>query len=121
MSDNGRSRKRLWSQCHEASELANLIDALPRHVRLPILQAAFSFTSSHDLGNSYLVGVFRTQLFDCVLEFSGLKLNVVAGHLPASDLDRHLGVFAEAKDPAQVQLAVCDLLEFIGASVRTGE
>jgi hypothetical protein len=107
----------LWSRCRGASELANLIDAVPCHLRPPILRAALSFTPSDDFEASHLVGVYRSQLFDCLFEFSGLRLDAKVGQLQENALENNLRKFAEAGDPAQVQLAVCDLLEFIATSV----
>ena len=120
MSGNGRAKRQTWSQCESVSELANLIDALPPQLRLPVLQAAFSFNADDDIGNSYLIGIFRNQLFDSVIEFNGLRLNVIVAELPRADLTEWLRRFAKAKDLAQVQLVVCDLLEFIDASIQDG-
>lgn len=120
MTSNGRAKRRTWARCKCASELANLIDALPSDLRFPILQAACSFNSNQDIGNSYLVGMFRSQLFDSVVEFNGQRLNAIVGDLPGAELTACLRSFAKAKDLAQVQLVVCDLLEFIDALAEDG-
>ena len=121
MPENGRTKKRLWADCRGASELANLIDALPGHLRPTVLRAALSFAPSDSFETSHLVGVYRSLLFDCVCEFSGLRLNAIMDDVCVHDLDGHLQRFAEARDPAQVQLLVCDLLEFIQASAKSSE
>ena len=118
MPENGRRKRRFWSDFRGASELANLIDALPGHLRPAVLRAALSFSPSDSFETSHLVGIYRSLLFDCVCEFSGLRLNAIAGDVCAHELDGYLRRFAEARDPAQVQLAVCDLLEFIETTLN---
>lgn len=104
---NNRPR---WSALKRLSELANMIDALPSEYRVPVLESAIGFTPIDDFSWSHLVGIYRSQLFDCVHEFCGSPMPF-QGH-------RQEGLFVcletleKAKDPAEVQLALCDLLEY---------
>jgi hypothetical protein len=105
---------RWFSDSQHLAELACLIDALPSHSRVPILQAALDFWPEEDLATSFLVGTFRTRLFDSLFERLGRPANVIAiRRIDRTDLELRLQPFIDAGDPAQVTLAACDLMNFL--------
>jgi hypothetical protein len=102
------------STSSQVSELAQLIDAIPSEYREDLLLAALRLSKSGVLTESYLVGVCREQLFDCLMQrtatmydFAGLR------QLDRNTIERQLHPFAVASDPAQVTIALCALLDFL--------
>ena len=112
-------QQKLWSEFRGLAELADLIDALPPMFRTPILNATISFTPTGDFECSYIVGTIRSKLFDCVLDFCGVRLDsTTAAHLEFTGWATRLSSVAAATCPTKVQLAICDLLQFIAGSVK---
>jgi len=100
--------------------LALLIDAIPAQFREDILRAALRVEPSNGFDESYLVGMVRTQLYDCLVEQTGELVSLaVFQSLNAAMLSRWLTPFSTAADPAEMTLALLDLLAFLVNTLKT--
>lgn len=101
----------MWSECKAAAELANMIDALPAEMRVPVVHAAMRFEAEADFERAYLIGIYRSLLLDSMKQFAGIELAEPGLESVDPALRKRMEALAQARDLAQVQLAVCDLLE----------
>ncbi len=108
------SLKRIkWSECKCVSEFALMLDAITPELRAPLLQAVL-FPGRTDFETSYVVGSLRSLLADSLLEAFGLNFMPQTELASASSrVSVYLKAFEVCVDPTQVQLAACDLLEWI--------
>ena len=101
-----------WAECKLLSELALIIDAVPVGLRVPLLRSALSFDTDGDFESSYFIGEVRSLIFDSLAQKFRLLHKPRVG-LRGPDVDRTVERFTSCRDPAEVQLAVCDLLESV--------
>ncbi len=95
-------------------ELTKMIEARPPEVRVPILQAALSFTSLELFDCEYLIGAYRSPLSDCLLEVTGYGLDTqTCQRLDGRGLGKRLKPFGNLRGSLQIELALSDLLEFL--------
>lgn len=98
----------------ELSELALLIDAIPREYREDVLLAVLYLAESDILAQSHFVGLYRERLQDCLVEKTGTIHDLSAlRQLGRIAIQRRLSLFKSAEDPAQVTVALCGLLDFL--------
>ena len=101
-----------WSECRHLSELALLIDAAPTALRIPLLQLAITSESASELKPGNIVGEIRSLLVNCLAQvFGGFLTTKITAMEQLPDLDLVLCRFELCRDPAEIQLAVCDLVE----------
>ena len=116
------SKRTKWSACPQLSELALIMDAVPPALRMSLLQSAIGFIPQSDSETSYIVGEVRSLLVDCLAAVFGRSLRTKftsTDQLP--DLDQVIFRFSSCQDPADVQLAVCDLLECLAVTASLNE
>ena len=122
MTNTSLAKLAKWSECPQLGELALIIDAVPIALRVPLLQSAVAFEPASDFEAGYIVGEIRSRLVDSLVQlfgrFATTKCTAMA-LLPGVDVA--ICRFASCGDPAEVQLAVCDLLECIALAVSTNE
>ncbi len=108
-----------WSACPQLAELALLIDAMPAEFRSHLVQAALTTDGLHGNG-SYLVGEIRSLIFDCLTQLYGqpLSLSRLGDHRNSARADL-LTPLRDSADPAAAQLAVCDFMEDMAASLTS--
>lgn len=109
-----RRRARWFSDSATLAELACLVDALPKEHRLAILRATLYCTADSRFDVAYIVGTYRTRLYDCLQERLGTFPSIGAIRtIDSESLDTRLQSVVDANDPAQTALALCDLVVFV--------
>ena len=104
----------------QLAELACLIDAVPPELRPALLQVALGLLPTGDFDSDYLIGTFRSRMFDCLVKWMG-QVAEPGSLFPVTTLHlrRILKSFACAQDPAQSALALCDLLSVLAATTKS--
>ena len=115
------SKRTKWSACPRLSELALIMDAVPPALRMSLLQSAIDFMPESDFETSYIVGEIRYLLVDCLAAVFGRSLRTRFTTDQLSDLDQVICRFSSCQDPADIQLAVCDLLECLAVTASLNE
>ncbi len=111
-----------WSECRHLSELALLIDAAPTAQRVPLLQLAITCESATELETGNIVGEIRSLLVNCLAQvFDGFLTTKITAMEQRPDLDLVLCWFELCRDPAEIQLAVCDLVECLALMASVSE
>ncbi len=111
-----------WSECRHLSELALLIDAAPTAQRVPLLQLAITCESATELETGNIVGEIRSLLVNCLAQvFGGFLTTKITAMEQRPDLDLVLCWFELCRDPAEIQLAVCDLVECLALMASVSE
>ena len=108
-----------WAECHQLSELALILDAVPIGFRNALLRSAIAFEPALDFETSYIVGEVRSLLIDSLAQLFGFRVTIAS---PANQqIVNAIGDFESCHDPAAVQLAVCDMLECLAATSSNSE
>jgi len=95
-----------------------LIDAIPAEFRSEVLRAALRLEPSSDIETSSFVGLYRTILYDILTRRTETVIDLRRfRRLDSRSVERRLALFACAEDPAQVTLALCELIGFLARSV----
>ena len=111
-----------WPECRHLSELALLIDAAPTALRIPLLQLAITCESASELKTGNIVGEIRSLLVNCLAQvFDGFLTTKITAMEQRPDLDLVLCWFELCRDPAEIQLAVCDLVECLALMASVSE
>ena len=122
MTNTSLAKLAKWSECPQLGELALIIDAVPIALRVPLLQSAVAFEPASDFEAGYIVGEIRSLLVDCLAAVFGRSLRTkFTSTDQLSDVDQVIFRFSSCQDPADVQLAVCDLLECIALAASANE
>jgi hypothetical protein len=98
----------------QQAEFALLLDAIPTEFREEIILAVLHLQSDQTFQESYLVNLSRQQLSDCLLEKTGSLPDLASlKSLDPLSVKRQLHPLIEAKDPAQVAIALSRFLDFL--------
>jgi hypothetical protein len=117
-----RPKRTKWSACPQLSELALMLDAVPPGLRMPLLQSAIGFIPESDFETSNIVSEIRSVLVDCLAAVFGRSLRTkFTSTDQLSDVEQVIFRFSSCQDPADVQLAVCDLLECLAVTASLNE
>ena len=113
-----QSSLRATGRSSPLAELALLIDAIPAEFRSEVLRAALRLEPSSDIETSSFVGLYRTILYDILTRRTETVIDLRRfRRLDSRSVERRLALFACAEDPAQVTLALCELIGFLARSV----
>ncbi len=107
---------------HRLLEFACLVDAIPARFREAILTASVANPNDHELGSRPFVVSVRGNLRECVHASLGFEVSNECWE--ATSLDavwQGLSRFSACKDPAQTQLAVCELISQVSESLLSSK
>lgn len=114
--------ERRWGECRKAAELANMLDAMPAELRGQIIGSIFDADrNSVDFEEAYVTGMCRSLIADAFQELLPRAQASLVRTIFNNDVTGVLGPLDTAKDPAEVQLVVCDLLELVTSNAEAAQ